>query len=139
MKLQQGALRHAQITALCAQTAHPPLRTILTLADLVPRCAGLAIVTLIVVLFVAAWWGPNSPGISLARAGGGLIGWGCLPGITRDWYVSHQQWRADARTILSALQFVLSPDLDRWSLPVVPQPTPFLSAVTNSRMNLTNV
>ena len=100
--------------------------------------AGLAILTLAAVLFVATCCAPDLSRIASASPGSGLVGWGCLPGITRDWYVSHGQWRADARTVLAALRFVLSPDLDNWSPSVVPPPARFLSATTNSGRNMPN-
>ena len=114
-------------------------RTIQALVNPATYWAGLAMLTLVAVLFVATWCVPDLSRIASASPGSGLIGWGCLPGITRDWYVSHGQWRADARTVLATLRFVLSPELDNWNPPVAPPPGAFLSATTNSGTKMPNV
>jgi hypothetical protein len=84
------------------------------------------------VFFVTTSCAPGLSPIASASPGSGLIGWGCLPGITQDWYVTHGQWRADVRTALAAFLFVLSADLDNSALPVVRQRGAFLSATTKS-------
>jgi len=119
----------------------PPVpRTIPALVERFgPRCAGTAIVTLIALLFLAVWWAPGTPETSLAAAGKVYSGWGWPPGKTFQWYLSEGQWKADARTALAVVQFVLSRDPDPSTPPVVPQAAPFLSATTNSGTNMPNV
>jgi hypothetical protein len=51
-------------------------------------------------------------------------------------YLREGQWKADVRTALEELQYILSPDLDNPSPPVLPQPAPVLSAATNSGTNM---
>lgn len=116
-----------------------PARRILDFANLATHWARLATLTLVAALFVATWWAPDPPRIASAGPGSGLIGWGYPPGMSRDWYISHHQWRADTRTALAALRFILSPDLDNWIPPFVPLATPFFSATTNSGTNMPNV
>ena len=94
---------------------------------------------LIAVLFLAALFAPDSPGNSSPHAGHWFSGWGCPPGKTFHWYVSDGQLKADARTALAIVQYVVSPELDPWTPPVVPQPGPFLSATTNSGTNMPKV
>lgn len=74
-----------------------------------PRWASIAVVLLIAVLFLEAWFAPDSPDNSSYRPGNGFSGWGCPPGRTYHWYVSHGQWKADARTAVAILHYVLSP------------------------------
>jgi hypothetical protein len=51
-------------------------------------------------------------------------------------YLRGGQWKADLRTTLEELRYILSPDLDNWSQPILPPPAPVLSAATNSGTNM---
>lgn len=86
-----------------------------TIADLIERfgsrLAGSAILTLITVVFLAAWFAPEPPVNLSPRPENRFVGWLCPPGRTFHWYVSGGQWKADARTALAMLQYYLSPDL----------------------------
>jgi hypothetical protein len=74
-----------------------------------PHWAGVAVALLIAVLFLQAWFTPAPPDNSSHRPRNGFNGWGCPPGRTYHWYVSNGQWKADARTAVAILQYVLSP------------------------------
>ena len=94
---------------------------------------------LIAVVFLEVWWAPNPPRNSSPGPGNGFTGWGSPPGRNFQWYVSHGQLKADARTALAMLEYVLSPERDLWAAPVVAPPAPFLSATTNSGTNVPRV
>jgi len=104
-----------------------------------PPFSGVAVLTLITVLFLAAWTAPHSPRKPSPGRANGFSGWGCPPGKTLYWYVNDGQLKADARTALAIARYVLSPDFDPWITPVVPQPAPFLTATTNSATNMPRV
>jgi hypothetical protein len=96
-------------------------------------------VIVLAVLFLAACWTPDSQETSAPGPGNGFSGWGCPRGKTLHWYVSDGRWKADARTALAMMQYLLAPNLDLWTPPAVPQPAPFLSAATNSGTNMPKV
>ncbi len=79
-----------------------------------PHLAGLGVVMLIAVVFLEVWWAPNPPRNSSPGPGNGFTGWGSPPGRNFQWYVSHGQLKADARTALAMLEDVLSPERDLW-------------------------
>ena len=65
---------------------------------------------LIVALFLAVWIAPASPRHPSPRPGKIYSGWGCPPGKSLRWYVRDGQWKADARTAVAILEYVLSPE-----------------------------
>ena len=89
----------------------PNAATTVTLGNLDDKSTALAIfgLLLIAVLFLQAWFTPAPPDNSSHRPRNGFNGWGCPPGRTYHWYVSNGQWKADARTAVAILQYVLSP------------------------------
>ena len=103
------------------------------------RCAGVAIVALIAVLFLAVWRAPDTAANSSPATGSGYSGWGWPRGKSFHWYISDGQWKADVRTAVAVVQFVLARDPDLSTPPVVPQPAPFLTSITNIGTNMPNV
>jgi len=123
-----------------APICSPAPRSSLALLEILgPRCAAIAVVMMTVVLFLTAWFAPDSPGTSSSSAWNRYSGWGCPPGKTLCWYVRDGQWKADARTAAAMLRYVLTPEFDPRIPPIVPQSTPFLSATTNSGTNVPKV
>jgi len=110
-------------------------RTIQILANPRTPWVGLAILTLITGLLVETRWAPRSAGVTSAGSASGLLAQG-PPRMTWGRYLREGQWKADVRTALEELQYILSPDLDNPSPPVLPQPAPVLSAATNSGTNM---
>jgi len=89
--------------------------------------AGVLVVILTAVLYLASWCVANSPAKVSPGYKRTYHGWGCPPGRTLPWYARHTL-KADALTALGIVQC----EVEDWISPPSPQQPLFLNATTNS-------